>query len=147
MIKKFEIDNEKHAIVMKLIEEIESIEKDGERYNEIQKELCKISNRDDIDLEDYEEYWGYTDLETISKGVLLPKPCKMGLSDEEIREVIGEIAGAKFDQVETDYWLAVIALETSIRGITNYIYYPDTKGLARDASVEDIANKILADRS
>lgn len=76
----------------------------------------------------------------------MPTPVKEDLSDEEIRELIQKIAEAEFDEEVNDYFLNVLRVETGLHNITDYIYNPDELGMDLDASMEEVIERILADR-
>ena len=114
------------------------------KLSELQNSLRQITGRPDADIEDYAEYWSYTDLDSAAIRALLPVPAKEDITDERIREIILGMNG--YEEYESEWYLAYLKLNTGITDISNYIYFPDKAGLPRDASSDQIAEKIIADR-
>lgn len=46
-----------------------------------------------------------------------------------------------------DWWLRYLKMNTGLSNVSDYIFYPNLIGLERDSSLEQIADKIVADRS
>lgn len=78
---------------------------------------------------------------------LLPILQKSGLSDEEIRNLIGKIARAEIvclhGEAIHSYFLDVLKLETGLDPITDYIYYPDETGMDLMHQLKKISNGSL----
>lgn len=45
-----------------------------------------------------------------------------------------------------DYWIRYLELNTGLPNLSDYIFWPGLAGLDENASLEEIANKIIADR-
>ena len=74
----------------------------------------------------------------------MPPPMKSNLSNEQLKEIVLHIL--KFGEVERDWWLEYLEINTGLDNLTDYIFYPDLIGLDFDATLEQIADKIIADR-
>lgn len=93
---------------------------------------------------EFAEYWGWIDLDTLAKKVLMPLPKKIDLTEEEIREVVENILDN--DEAEMDYWLEFLSINTGLDNLSDYIFYPDRVGLHDEASLIEIADKIIIDK-
>ncbi|MBR4085697.1 MAG: hypothetical protein IKK33_15590 [Lachnospiraceae bacterium] len=154
-MKKPILDEKKLPVVMELIDRVAVIfdEEDYENDDVIKEEIAKLEDKL-IELtgknieqcQPFEKYWAYTDLETVAMNILMPAPQKENLSDEQLREIFDDIVNVHQNEAETDYLLEVLRVETGLEDITDYIYYPDIVGLSKDASEEEIFQKILSDR-
>ena len=69
---------------------------------------------------------------------------KSNLSNEQLKEIVLHIL--KFGEGERDWWLEYLEINTGLDNLTDYIFYPDLIGLDFDATLEQIADKIIADR-
>ncbi|MDE5824035.1 MAG: hypothetical protein K2H91_05040, partial [Lachnospiraceae bacterium] len=78
-----------------------------------------------------------------ARGALMIPPEKEDLTDEQIKEIVLDIL--KHDEAEMDWWLNFLEVNTGLDNLTDYIFYPDLVGLDRDASLEQIADRIIAD--
>lgn len=148
-------DETKMPTVMKIIDRLaiifdeEDFENDDDIKNEIselESQLLELIGKNIQQCQPFQNYWAYTDLETVAKKILLEKPKKENLSDEQLYEIFENILEVRQDEAETDYLLEVLKVETGIDDIENYIYYPDEVGLEMDASEDVIFKKILSDR-
>ena len=63
---------------------------------------------------------------------------------EQLKEIVLHIL--KFGEGERDWWLEYLEINTGLDNLTDYIFYPDLIGLDFDATLEQIADKIIADR-
>ncbi len=147
--EKFDIDEEKLQQAMELISDIADLYESGGTENEItvlKQGLEKLTGKTDIDTKAFAEYWAYTSLDTIARSLLMPKPQKQNLSDEEIRAIILNICECNYSESENDYYIKLLKMETGLTDLTDYIYYPNKIGLKLDAEPNDIADKILLDR-
>lgn len=151
-MEKISIDEIKLPKVMKIIEQAASImaekdyaaDKDVKRELEnLQKDLRNITQNSEIDITDFKEYWGYTDLEIVARKALMPPPEKRNVTNNEIREIVLGILD--FEEAEMDYWLEFLEVNTGLDNLTDYIFYPDLVGLDGDASLAEIADKIIKD--
>lgn len=133
-----EVNSEKLSRVMRIIDEI-SERKSNENVDLLVKELKELSGKSEINVSDFDEYWGYTSLEELAKTILMPEPEKSGLSDSQIYDIVKKICNAEFSESETDYLIKVLEKETGL-DVTDYIYY-------MDAESDEIAKKIISERS
>ena len=63
---------------------------------------------------------------------------------EESKEIVLSIL--KHNDVEMDWWLEYLKLNTGLVNLTDYIFYPNLVDLSPQAGLEQIADKIIADR-
>lgn len=152
MIRYPDIDETKLSEVMELIDQIDDFivekgkEDDDPEILERLEKLRELSGKNDLEIAPFKYYSSYTSLNTAARSVLMPTPVKENLSDEDIRELIQEIAEATFDEEVNDYFLNVLRVETGLHNITDYIYNPDEVGMELNASLEEVIERILADR-
>lgn len=153
-MKKPVIDETRLPEVKKIIDDADLLmsEKDCENDDDAKKELEELQNKlreitGNVQLK-IKDFWHYDEaasLETVAKGALMSPPEKEDLTDEQIREAVVNIF--KYDEVEMDWQLKFLKINTGLNNLTDYIFYPDLVGLARDASLEQIADKIIEDRN
>ena len=152
-MKKISIDETKLPAVMEIIEKAALLmdEKDCDsdkeakkELGELQKNLREITGNKKIKINIFQAYWNYTDLETTARRALMPPPMKSNLSNEQLKEIVLHIL--KFGEGERDWWLEYLEINTGLDNLTDYIFYPDLIGLDFDATLEQIADKIIADR-
>lgn len=111
----------------------------------LKSELEKITGKEDIDIFQFRDFWEFQSAESLAERLLMPEAKRLGLSDERIYEVIKNICLAYYSEAETDYWLEVLKLETGLP-VSDYIYFPYTKGLEVTADEKKITDAVLADR-
>ena len=147
------IDETKLPKVMDIIDEAASLmeEKDCDndteaiqRLSVLQKQLEEITGNSSIKVEDFKRYWSYISLEEIAKEALLLPPVKEKLTDGQVREIVLNILSYD-SEAEMDYWIEYLTVNTGLPDLSDYIFYPDIKGLDNNASLEEIADKIIAD--
>lgn len=152
-MKKIVINESKLPEVMEIIEKAAELmeEKDCDsdkaarsELEEYQNKLIAVTGNDNLHIRDFREYWGYTSLETAAREALMPPPEKAELTDEQIKEIVKNIL--KFKEEEMDWWLKYLKINTGLDNLTDYIFYPDLVGLDRNADLEQIADKIIADK-
>ncbi len=148
-----EIDETKLPAAMEIIERAASLmaEKDCDSDPEAEKDLAKLqgelrdlSGNSKIQIRDFQRYWSYTDLETMARKTLLPVPFKTHVTDGQIKEIVLHILTHK--EAETDWWLTFLKINTGLDNLTDYIFYPVFVGLDAQATLEQIADKIITDR-
>lgn len=153
-MKKIVIDEAKLPEVMDIIEaaaelmDISGYESDAEsisRLEEYQKRLIAITGNNKLDIEDFREYWGWTSLETVARKALMPPPEKTELTDEQIKEIVTNVTSLE-EEEQMDWYLDFLEINTGLDNLTDYIFYPDLVGLDRNADLNQIADKIIADR-
>ena len=147
------IDEKKLSEAMEIIEKANVLmeEKDCDNNKEakeeltaMQKRLQDITGNKDIDISCFQTYWEYTSLETIAKKAFMPSAQKSNLTDREIKEIVLNIL--EYDEAEMDYWIEFLEVNTGLINLSDYIFYPDLIGLDKDASLEEIADKIIVDK-
>ncbi len=152
-MKKISIDETKLPVIMEIIEKAALLmdEKDCDSDKEAQKELgqlqknlIEITGNKKIKIDAFQAYWSYTDLETVARQALMPPPVKSDLTNEELKEIVLHIMD--FEEAEMDWWLEYLEINTGLDNLSDYIFYPDLIGLDLEATLEQIAAKIIADR-
>ena len=119
---------------------------DSDDIARLELEIREITGKSDLSANECKEYWGWTSLEELAKRFLLPTPQAQGLSDEELAIIVEKIANVEYSESEMDYQLDVLAKETGLINVSDYIFYPNLIGLELNADVQEIIAKILADR-
>ena len=110
-----------------------------EAVKALEKELTEITGRQQ-NIEDYRYYSEVTSLKEIAKSALMPNPQKEdNISEDKIREVV--LAFLKKSESEQEYWLKWLKINTGCG--SDYIFYPESVGLPGDASMGQIAEKII----
>ncbi|MDE6362850.1 MAG: hypothetical protein K2L86_01050 [Lachnospiraceae bacterium] len=152
-MKKPVIDETKLPEVEGIIEDADSImselycEDDDDLrkdLEELQSRLRDITGKQDIQIKDYWNYYEAVSLETAARGALMPPPEKEDVTDEQIRDIVVHILD--YDEAEMDWWILYLEVNTGLVNLSDYIFYPELAGLDEDASIEEIAEKILEDR-
>lgn len=131
--------------VMDLIDKLAEPD-DSDDIARLELEIREITGKSDLSANECKEYWGWTSLEELAKRFLLPTPQAQGLSDEELAIIVEKIANVEYSESEMDYQLDVLAKETGLINVSDYIFYPNLIGLELNADVQEIIDKILADR-
>lgn len=127
--------------------EVRDCDEDEEAREELENlrvRLKEVTGNEKVEVSDFQFYWSYTDLETVALEALYTPPEKMDVTDDQIREIVLDIL--KCNEAEMDYWCKFLKINTGLRNITDYIFYPDKVGLNGEASLEEIADKIITDR-
>lgn len=152
-MKEISIDKTKIPEAMKMIEKAASLmaEKDCDSDIEAKKvlagletDLRELSGNKSLQIKDFQRYWSYTDLETAAKKALMAPPSKENLTDAQLKEMVLNIL--KHGEAEMDWQLMYLKLNTGLDNLTDYIFYPDLVGLGPQATLEQIADKIISDR-
>ena len=131
--------------VMDLIDKLAEPD-DSDDIARLELEIREITGKSDLSANECKEYWGWTSLEELAKRFLLPTPQAQGLSDEDLDIIVDKIANVEYSESEMDYQLDVLAKETGLINVSDYIFYPNLIGLELNADVQEIIDKILADR-
>ena len=131
--------------VMDLIDKLAEPD-DSDDIARLELEIREITGKSDLSANECKEYWGWTSLEELAKRFLLPTPQAQGLSDEELAIIVEKIANVEYSESEMDYQLDVLAKETGLINVSDYIFYPNLIVLELNADVQEIIDKILADR-
>ena len=125
--------------IIRKADEIMQNEGITEAVKALEKELTEITGRQQ-NIEDYRYYSEVTSLKEIAKSALMPNPHKEdNISEDKIREVV--LTFLKKSESEQEYWLKWLKTNTGCG--SDYIFYPESVGLPRDASMEQIAEKII----
>lgn len=150
------IDEAKLPAVEDIIDEInhlvidENCNEESPEVKELTQKLRKVTGKKELSIAPYMYYSSYTTLKDAATMALLPTPQKSGLSDVEIRELIGKIARAEiislYGEAINNYFLDILKLETGLDNIIDYMYNPDEIGMDRHASVEEITERIITDK-
>ncbi|MBP3610720.1 MAG: hypothetical protein J6J42_10350 [Lachnospiraceae bacterium] len=147
------IDETKLSETMRIIEMAAELmaEKDCDEdieakttLEKLQQDLRIITDNKKINIRDYERYWSAVDLKTVAEGALMPVPEKEDLSDAQIKEIVVNIL--QYSEAEMTWWLNYLKVNTGLNNISDYIFYPDMLGLDSEASLEQIADRIIADK-
>lgn len=109
-----------------------------EEVKALERELTEISGKQQ-NIEDYRHYSAVTSLKEIAKSALMPVPQKEDVTEDKIREVV--MTFLKKSESEQEYWLKWLKINTGCS--SDYLFYPEFVGLPRDASMEEIAEKIV----
>ena len=80
----------------------------------------------------------------MARKALMAPPEKGQVTDAQIKEIVVNIL--RFKEAEMDWWLKYLEINTGLDNLTDYIFYPDFLGLDPQASLGEIADKIIADR-
>ncbi|MBR1592010.1 MAG: hypothetical protein IJ666_03250 [Ruminococcus sp.] len=134
--------------VSRIIERIAELMNGGDNSAEInvlKLRLEEITGKNNIDVDNFRDFWAFTSVESLAERLLMPNAKKMNLSDDRITEIIRKICLCDYSEAETDYWIEVLEKETGIC-VSDYIYFPYTKGLEITATEEEIARTVLLDR-
>lgn len=152
-MKEISIDETKLPAVMEIIKKAAEImaEKDNandeaakQELENLQQKLRKITGNKQIQIKDFQRYWSAMDLETVAREALMVPPSKDDLTNAQIKEIVLNIFS--FNEDEMDWWLKYLKINTGLDNLTDYIFYPNRVGLDLQAALEQIADKIIADR-
>ena len=125
--------------IIRKADEIMQNEGITEAVKALEKELTEITGRQQ-NIEDYRYYSEVTSLKEIAKSALMPNPQKEdNISEDKIREVV--LTFLKKSESEQGYWLKWLKINTGCS--SDYIFFPESVGLPRNASMEQIAEKII----
>ncbi|MCM1181860.1 MAG: hypothetical protein NC337_00610 [Roseburia sp.] len=127
---------------MEIIEKADEImaeEGVTEEVRVLEKELTEITGRRQ-NIEDYRHYSAVTSLEEIARAALMPEPQEEeSVTEEKLREVV--LTFLKKSESEQGYWLKWLKANTGCG--SDYLFYPELVGLPKDASMEQIAERII----
>lgn len=143
------IDETKLPVVKEIIKEInhfvvdEDCDEKSPEVKKLAQKLQEVTGKKELSVEPFMYYSSYTTLDDAATKALLPIPQKSGLSDEEIRDLIGKIARAEIiylhGEAMNDYFLDVLKLETGLDNLIDYIWN-------LDVSIEEIIERVIADK-
>lgn len=150
---KYKIDETKLPAVMEIIKKAAEIMAEKDCANDevakqdlenLQQKLRKITGNKQIQIRNFHRYWSAMDLETVAREALMVPPSKDDLTNAQIKEIVLNILSLRED--EMDWWLKYLKINTGLDNLTDYLFYPDLVGLDPQATLEQIADKIIADR-
>ena len=118
-------------------------DEDKKTLSGLQDQLRELTGNTALNITEFNGYWGWCSLEEAARAALTPKPQKSKVSNEEIREIVVNILK---DPAKTDYWINFLKVNTGLDDVSDYIFYPDEVGLDPNASLGEIAEKIISDR-
>ena len=145
--------------VMELIEKAASVmaEKAADdpaikqELDDMQNKLREITGNKKLKITEFQRYWAYTSLETTAKKALMLPPEKCDMTDEQIKEIVLYAFSADFfkshDEADQEYWLRFLEINTGMKNVSDYIFYPDMMGMEISATLEQIADRIIADKN
>lgn len=146
------IDEAKLPEVKKLIRDADSLmtEKDCENDDIYKKELealqarlREITGNAQINIRNFRRYDAAVSLETAARDALMSPPEKEELTDQQIKEIVVNIL--EHEEAEMGWWLNYLKINTGLVNLTDYIFYPDLVGIDMEASLEQIADRIIED--
>ena len=80
----------------------------------------------------------------MARKTLMAPPSKSNVTNEESKEIVSGIL--KHSEADMDWWLEYLKINTGLVSLTDCIFYPNLVGLDLQATLEQIADKIIADR-
>ena len=115
-----------------------------EKLIALQNELRELTGKEDYDIEEVNEYWSYTSLETKAAEALMQEPFRAGLPEEALRELITEIFRSGDLEKETllDFWTDFLEKETGIDEVMDYLFTENDKGEIVYAPVDEVMERI-----
>ena len=131
-----------------IIEKISDILSRGGKSGELsalKEHLESLTGRENIDVEQFRDFWTFTNPESLAERLLMPEAEKIKLSDSDIHRIVKKICLADYSEAETDYWIEVLEKVTGLP-VSDYIYFPYLMGLEPEADEAEIAEKIIEDR-
>lgn len=153
IINNTKIDETKLPEAMRIIDRAANIMEDWdydtdpkakEKLLALQDELRELTGKEDYDIEEVNEYWSYTSLETKAAEALMQRPFRIGLSEEVLRELITEIfrSGDLEKEVLLDFWTDFLEIETGIDEVMDYLFIENDKGEIVYAPVDKVIERI-----
>lgn len=158
IINKTKIDETKLPEAMRIIDRAASImeecdydtdPKAKEELIALQNELRELTGKENYDIEEANEYWSYTSLETKAAEALMQEPFRVGLPEEALRELITEIfrSGALEKEALIDFWTDFLEIETGIDEIMDYLFTENDKGKIAYAPVDEVMERIRKEKA
>lgn len=153
IINSTKIDETKLPEAMRIIDRAASImeeydydtdPKAKEKLIALQNELRELTGKENYDIEEVNEYWSYTSLETKATEALMQEPFKVGLPEEALRELITEIfrSGDLEKEALRDFWKDFLEIETGIDKVMGYLFTENDKGKIVYAPVDEVMERI-----
>ena len=103
-------------------------EKNNDRINFLKIQLENITGKENIDVDNFRDFWGFTSAESIAERLLMPEAKKLNLSDERITEIIKKICLCDYSEAETDTGLRFLKRKRVFVSAIIYIF-PTQKDL------------------
>lgn len=120
---------------------------DDEIAKEVNEKCEKLKEltKKDVQLIEFYHYWNHISLEDIASEFLLPDPPSLNdITLEELSEIIEEFFTMEHIELfHETYYIKLIEKNFRLSGISDYIFYPDSKGV--DDNPSAIAEKIIED--
>lgn len=153
IINKTKIDETKLPEAMRIIDKAASIMEEcdndtdpnvREQLIALQNELRDLTGKENYDIEEVNEYWSYTSLETKAAEALMQEPFRVGLPEEALRELITEIfrSGDLEKEALFDFWMKFLEIETGIDGVMDYLFTQSDKGEIVYAPIDEVVERI-----
>ena len=153
IINNTKIDETKLPEAMRIIDRAASImeecyydtdPKAKEKLIALQNELRELTGKENYDIEEVNEYWSYTSLETKAIEALMQEPFRVGLPEEALRELITEIfrSGDLEKEALFYFWTNFLKIETGIDKVMGYLFTKNDKGEIVYAPVDEVMERI-----
>lgn len=115
-----------------------------EKLIALQNELRELTGKENYDIEEVNEYWSYTSLETKAAEALMQEPFRTGLPEEALRELIIEIfrSGDLEKEALFDFWMDFLEIETGIDGVMDYLFTQNDKREIVYAPIDEVMERI-----
>lgn len=122
-----------------------------QELDDMQNKLREITGNKKLKITEFQRYWAYTNLETMAKKALMLPPEKCDVTDDQIKGIILYAFGADFfksyDEADQEYWLNFLEINTGLEYLSDYIFYPEMMEMDSNATLEQIADRIIADKN
>ena len=122
---------------------------EDEEAEQINVKLSKLKEltKKDIEIMDIYHYWNHVSLEDLVAEFLMPEPpCLKDITLEELTEIIERFFYSEdIELYHQPYYIELIEKNFGLSDISDYIFYPDSKGIDIDGDSYEIAEKIIED--
>ena len=139
-----QIDRQKLDMVKKLIENIAD-NPNGDGCHEL-SELNRITGKQYSEMY-FNEYWGWTDLDTLAKNVLTPEPpCIHDLSRDEMKEIVSIIKNAliSLDDNKAAYYMELLHKSLPLSDVRRYIRLEEDEEAIVDNMLRASSGSVIA---
>ncbi|MDR5586115.1 hypothetical protein [Clostridium aquiflavi] len=127
----------------KVLFESEAVAKDIEEKKSQLKDLTKRK----INILEFDNYECACSIEEVAIDFLMPEaPYVSEITEEQLAELIQEFS--TFEQITVNhenYYLRLLEKSFGLNDISDYIFWPNVKGMSLDAEPIEIARKIIED--
>lgn len=115
----------------------------------MQNELRELTGKENYDIEEVNEYWFYTSLETKATKALMQEPVRVGLSEEALRELITEIfrLGDLEKEALFDFWMDFLEIETGIDEVMDYLFTQNDEEEIVYAPIDEVIERIQKEKA